>query len=164
MSPHSSTDGVLQLSLIYYILTDTLPVIRSWNYHDETSCLWTCATCTELGKPNIPRMMRVRRLVLPNKHLGSVTSDLFLSPHLRILDLSSNLFNGLLPHSVFNAIELQTIFLGIKNLSGHLPQIINIFISPGSESANAVTGESSILIGAAYTNPLFLSFFLCRGY
>lgn len=102
-----------------------------------------------LGSPTAPDMMRVRRLVLPNKHLGSVTSDLFLSPHLRILDLSSNLFNGLLPHSVFNAAELQTIFLGIKNLSGHLPQIINIFISPGSESANAFTGESSIHIGAS---------------
>ena len=102
-----------------------------------------------LGSPTAPYMIRVRRLVLRNKHLGYVTSDLFLSPHLRILDLSSKFFNGVLPHSVFNATELQTISFGIKNLSGQLPQIINIFISPGSESANAFTGESSILNGAS---------------
>ncbi|CAA7019924.1 unnamed protein product [Microthlaspi erraticum] len=139
-----NTDGVLLLSFKYAILSDPLSVLRNWNYDDETPCLWTGVTCTELGNPNTPDMLRVASLVLPNKHLlGSVTPGLFSIPYLRILDLSSNFFNGTLPDSVFNATELRIISLGSNNLSGDLPQSINSVINLQllNLSANAFTGE-----------------------
>ncbi|ESQ53708.1 hypothetical protein EUTSA_v10024498mg [Eutrema salsugineum] len=139
-----NTDGVLLLSFKYSILSDPLSVLRNWNYDDETPCLWTGVTCTELGKPNTPDMFRVTSLVLPNKQLlGSVTPDLFSIPHIRNLDLSSNFFNGSLPDSVFNATELRVISLGSNSLSGDLPKSINSVISLQllNLSANAFTGK-----------------------
>ncbi|KAL0741521.1 hypothetical protein Bca4012_083034 [Brassica carinata] len=60
--------------------------------------------------------------------------------------MSSNFFHGLLPHLIFNTTELQTIsrislviFLRVSTCL--LVQVLNL-------SANACTGESSILIGA----------------
>ncbi|KAL1215773.1 Receptor protein kinase-like protein [Cardamine amara subsp. amara] len=139
-----NTDGVLLLTFKYSILSDPLSVLGNWNYEDATPCLWTGVTCTELGKPNTTDMFRVTSLVLPNKHLlGSVTPDLFWIPNLRILDLSSNFFNGSLPDSVFNATELQIISLGSNNLSGDLPKSINnvIGLQQLNLSANAFTGK-----------------------
>ncbi|CAH2076896.1 unnamed protein product [Thlaspi arvense] len=139
-----STDGVLLLSFKYSILNDPLSVLRNWNYDDETPCLWTGVTCTELGMPNTPDMFRVTSLVLPSKHLlGSVTPDLFSIPHLKTLDLSSNFFNGSLPDSVFNATELRIISLGSNNLSGDLPKSVNTVMSLQllNLSANAFTGK-----------------------
>ncbi|CAN8327445.1 unnamed protein product [Cochlearia groenlandica] len=139
-----NNDGVLLLSFKYSILSDPLSVLHNWNYDDETPCLWTGVTCSELGKPNTPDMFRVTSLVLPSKHLlGSVTPDLFSIPHLSTLDLSSNFFNGSLPDSVFNAPELRIISLGSNNLSGELPKSINNVISLQllNLSANAFTGE-----------------------
>uniref|UniRef100_A0A1J3E098 Receptor protein kinase-like protein n=1 Tax=Noccaea caerulescens TaxID=107243 RepID=A0A1J3E098_NOCCA len=139
-----NTDGVLLLSFKYAILSDPLSVLRNWNYDDETPCLWTGVTCTELGNPNTPDMLSVTSLVLPNKHLlGSVTPGLFSIPYLRILDLSSNFFNGTLPDSVFNATELRVISLGSNNLSGDLPQSIDSVINLQllNLSANSFTGK-----------------------
>ncbi|VVB10405.1 unnamed protein product [Arabis nemorensis] len=139
-----NTDGVSLLSFKYTILNDPLSVLHNWNYEDETPCLWTGVTCTQLGKPNTPDMFRVTSLILPNKHLlGAVTTDLFWIPHLRILDLSSNFFNGSLPDSVFNATELRVISLGSNNLSGDLPKSINSVINLQllNLSANAFTGQ-----------------------
>ncbi|CAH8380063.1 unnamed protein product [Eruca vesicaria subsp. sativa] len=137
-----NTDGVLLLSFKYSILNDPLSVLRNWNYDDETPCLWTGVTCTELGKPSTPDMFRVTSLVLPNKHLlGSIAPDLFSIPHLRILDLSSNFFNGSLPD--LNATELSIISLGSNNLSGDLPASINSATNLQllNLSSNAFTGK-----------------------
>ncbi|KFK41396.1 hypothetical protein AALP_AA2G125200 [Arabis alpina] len=139
-----NTDGVSLLSFKYAILNDPLFVLRNWNYQDETPCLWSGVTCTELGKPNTTDMFRVTSLVLPNKHLlGFVTTDLFSIQHLRILDLSGNFFNGSLPDSVFNATELRVISLGSNNLSGDMPKSINSLINLQllNLSANAFTGQ-----------------------
>ncbi|CAE5982980.1 unnamed protein product [Arabidopsis arenosa] len=139
-----NTDGVALLSFKYSILNDPLSVLRNWNYDDETPCSWTGVTCTELGSPNTPDMLRVTSLVLPNKQLlGSVSPDLFSILHLRILDLSNNFFHGSLPDTVTNASELRVLSLGNNKVSGELPGSISNVASLQllNLSANAFTGK-----------------------
>ncbi|KAL1195998.1 Receptor protein kinase-like protein [Cardamine amara subsp. amara] len=139
-----NTDGITLLSFKYSILNDPLLVLRNWNYHDETPCSWTGVTCTELGSPNTPDMFRVTSLVLPNKQLlGSVSPNLFLIPHLRILDLSNNVFTGSLPDSVSNAAELRVLSLGNNKISGQLSDLISNVASLQllNLSANSFTGK-----------------------
>ncbi|CAH8262299.1 unnamed protein product [Arabidopsis lyrata] len=139
-----NTDGVALLSFKYSILNDPLSVLRNWNYDDETPCSWTGVTCTELGTPNTPDMLRVTSLVLPNKQLlGSVSPDLFSILHLRILDLSNNFFHGSLSDSVSNASELRVLSLGNNKVSGELPGSISNVASLQllNLSANAFTGK-----------------------
>lgn len=139
-----NTDGVLLLSFKYSILSDPLSVLQSWNYDDETPCAWNGVTCSELGIPGTPDMLRVTSLVLPNSHLlGSVPEDLGHIEHLRHLDLSSNLFNGTLPNSIFNSTELQVLSLSSNVISGHLPESINSMVSLQflNLSDNALAGK-----------------------
>lgn len=125
-----NTDGVLLLSFKYSILSDPLSILRSWNYDDETPCAWNGVTCTELGIPGTPDMFRVTSLVLPNSHLlGSISADLGHIQYLRHLDLSSNLFNGTLPSSIFNSTELQVLSLSGNVISGELPESIGRMVS-----------------------------------
>ncbi|XVF45073.1 hypothetical protein PTKIN_Ptkin02bG0176300 [Pterospermum kingtungense] len=121
-----NTDGILLLSFKYSILSDLLSVLQSWNYDDATPCAWNGVTCSAIGNPGSPDMFRVTSLVLPNSHLlGSISPDLGHIQYLRHLDLSSNLFNGSLPSSIFNSTELQVLSLSGNVISGQLPESIN---------------------------------------
>ncbi|XVE93430.1 hypothetical protein REPUB_Repub01dG0191800 [Reevesia pubescens] len=139
-----NTDGVLLLSFKYSILSDPLSVLQSWNYDDEIPCAWNGVTCTEIGIPGTPDMFRVTSLVLPNSHLlGSISDDLGHIQHLRHLDLSSNLFNGTLPSSIFNSTELQVLSLFGNVISGQLPESIGGMVSLQllNLSDNALAGK-----------------------
>ena len=139
-----NTDGVLLLSFKYSILNDPLSVLQSWNYDDETPCAWNGVTCTEIGILGTPDMFRVTSLVLPNSHLlGSISADLGHIQHLRHLDLSSNLFNGTLPSSIFNSTELQVLSLSGNVISGQLPESIGSMVSLQllNLSDNALVGK-----------------------
>ncbi|XP_022749159.1 receptor protein kinase-like protein At4g34220 [Durio zibethinus] len=139
-----NTDGALLLSFKYSILSDPFSVLQSWNYDDETPCAWNGITCTEIGIPGTPDMLRVTRLVLPNSHLlGSISADLGLIQHLRHLDLTNNLFNGTLPSSIFNSTELQVLSLSGNVISGHLPESIGSMVSIQhlNLSDNALSGK-----------------------
>ncbi|XVF67515.1 hypothetical protein PTKIN_Ptkin10aG0127400 [Pterospermum kingtungense] len=139
-----NADGVLLLSFKYSILSDPLSVLQNWNYEDETPCAWNGVTCSELGIPGTPDMFRVTSLVLPNSHLlGSISEDLGHIQHLRHLDLSSNLFNGTLPSSIFNSTELQVLSLSGNVISGQLPESIGSMVSLQllNLSDNALAGK-----------------------
>ncbi|XWS39908.1 hypothetical protein CRYUN_Cryun18bG0095100 [Craigia yunnanensis] len=139
-----NTDGVLLLSFKYSILSDPLSVLQSWNYDDETPCAWNGVTCTEIGIPGTPDMFRVTSLVLPNSHLlGSISADLGHIQYLRHLELSSNLFNGTLPSSIFNSTELQVLSLSGNVISGQLPKSIGSTVSLQllNLSDNALVGK-----------------------
>ncbi|XVF01323.1 hypothetical protein REPUB_Repub04eG0078000 [Reevesia pubescens] len=139
-----NTDGVLLLSFKYSILNDPLSVLQSWNYDDETPCAWNGVTCTNIGIPGTPDMFTVTSLVLPNSHLlGSISEDLGHIQHLRHLDLSSNLFNGTLPSSIFNSTELQVLSLSGNVISGQLPESIGAMASLQvlNLSDNALAGK-----------------------
>ncbi|KAK8489070.1 hypothetical protein V6N13_029955 [Hibiscus sabdariffa] len=125
-----NTDGVLLLSFKYAILGDPLSVLQSWNPDNETPCAWTGVTCTELGIPGTPDMLRLTSLVLPNSRLlGSILEDLGHIQHLRHLDLSSNGFNGTIPSSIFNSTELQVLSLSRNVISGSLTQSVGAMAS-----------------------------------
>ncbi|OMO63282.1 hypothetical protein COLO4_32600 [Corchorus olitorius] len=139
-----NTDGVLLLSFKYSILSDPLSVLESWNYDDETPCAWKGVTCTEIGVPGTPDIFRVTSLVLPNSHLlGSISEELGHIQHLRHLDLSSNLFNGTLPGSIFNSTELQVLSLSSNVISSQLPESIGNMVSLQllNLSDNALAGK-----------------------
>lgn len=118
-------DGTLLLSFKYSILDDPLSVLDTWNYEDQTPCLWTGVTCAQVQSPfGIPDIYRVVSLVLPNSKLsGSVPEELGLIQHLRTLDLSNNFLNGTLPISLFNASQLQVVSLSGNAISGGLPEL-----------------------------------------
>ncbi|KAF7840778.1 receptor protein kinase-like protein [Senna tora] len=116
-------DGILLLSFKYSILSDPLSVLENWNYRDETPCSWNGVTCTEIG---ITMDNRVTSLVLPNSQLlGSISEDVGMIQHLKILDLSNNFLNGSLPNSIFsNSSELQVLSLANNVISGEIPESI----------------------------------------
>ncbi|KAJ6751186.1 hypothetical protein OIU85_001683 [Salix viminalis] len=139
-----NTDGVLLLSFKYSILRDPLSVLETWNYEDKTPCLWKGVTCTELGLPGTPDMLRVTSLVLPDSQLlGSIPPDVGYIEHLRHLDLSNNFLNGSLPNSFGNATELQVISLSNNEISGELPGSIGALKSLQllNLSDNALAGK-----------------------
>ncbi|KAG5254153.1 receptor protein kinase protein [Salix suchowensis] len=139
-----NTDGVLLLSFKYSILRDPLSVLETWNYEDKTPCLWKGVTCTELGLPGTPDMLRVTSLVLPDSQLlGSIPPDVGYIEHLRHLDLSNNFLNGSLPNSFDNATELQVISLSNNEISGELPGSIGALKSLQllNLSDNALAGK-----------------------
>lgn len=124
---HSSglnSDGSLLLSFKYSILSDPLSVLDSWDYNDETPCLWTGVTCAQVeASPGNPDLFRVISLSLAgSKLLGSVPEDLGFIPYLRTLDLSANFLNGTLPSSLFNASELQVLSLSSNAIYGGLSE------------------------------------------
>lgn len=120
-----NSDGILLLAFKYSILSDPLSVLESWNYNDVTPCAWNGVTCTPIGNPGTPAMLRVTRLILPNsKLLGSIPKELGTMEHLTHLDLSSNYFNGSLPSTIINSSTLQVLSLSNNVISGELPEFI----------------------------------------
>ncbi|XP_022773941.1 probable LRR receptor-like serine/threonine-protein kinase At4g37250 [Durio zibethinus] len=118
-----NTDGTLLLSFKYFILSDPLNVLQSWNSNDPTPCSWNGVTCGTLGNSN--DRSRVTGLTLPNcQLLGSIPSDLGMIEHLENLDLSNNSLNGSLPFSIFNATQLQFLDLSNNLISGVIPETI----------------------------------------
>ncbi|KAF8020374.1 hypothetical protein BT93_G0929 [Corymbia citriodora subsp. variegata] len=118
-----NSDGILLLSFKYSILSDPLSVLESWNYNDVTPCAWNGVTCTQIGDPGTPAMLRVTSLVLPNsKLLGSIPKELGMIEHLAHLDLSSNYFNGSLPSTMVNSSTLQVLSLSNNVISGGVPR------------------------------------------
>lgn len=117
-----NSDGILLLAFKYSILSDPLSVLESWNYNDVTPCAWNGVTCTPIGNPGTPAMLRVTRLILPNsKLLGSIPKELGTMEHLTHLDLSSNYFNGSLPSTIINSSTLQVLSLSNNVISGGVP-------------------------------------------
>lgn len=144
-------DGILLLSFKYAILSDPLFVLDSWNYDDETPCSWNGVTCSQVGDPGTPGMLRVTGLVLPNsKLLGSIPLELGQIEHLANLDLSGNLFNGSLPDTVFNSSSLEVLSLSSNVISGELKGTIGDLKSLRSLnlSDNAFAGEIPETISA----------------
>ncbi|XP_019165318.1 PREDICTED: probable LRR receptor-like serine/threonine-protein kinase At4g37250 [Ipomoea nil] len=140
-----NSDGSLLLSFKYSILSDPLSVLDSWDYNDETPCLWNGVICAQVeASPGNPDVFRVVSLALPDsKLLGSIPEDLGFIPYLRTLDLSGNFLNGTLPSSLFNASELQGLSLSSNAIYGGLPggfggmkslKVLNL-------SDNALAGE-----------------------
>lgn len=120
-----NSDGILLLRFKYSILSDPLLVLESWNYDDETPCLWRGVTCTEIGPPGTPGLFRVTSLALPNSQLlGSIAQDLGMIQHLHHIDLSNNFLNGSLPNTIFNSSQLQELSLSNNVISGQLPELI----------------------------------------
>ncbi|XP_030486305.2 probable LRR receptor-like serine/threonine-protein kinase At4g37250 [Cannabis sativa] len=121
-----NSDGIFLLSFKYLILNDPLSALETWNYYDQTPCLWKGITCSEIGPPGTLDMFRVTSLVLPNNQLlGSISPDLGRIEHLRHLDLSNNFFNGSLPSTIFNASELQVLSLSNNVISGQLTDSVS---------------------------------------
>lgn len=120
-----TSDGIVLLSFKYNVLSDPLSVFSSWNYNDITPCLWTGVSCIKSSEVDLPEQMRVVSLVLPNSELSG-----FLSPHLSLIstlqeiDLSGNLFKGLIPMTILNAPNLRKLNLANNVISGEIPTLI----------------------------------------
>ncbi|XP_031126265.1 probable LRR receptor-like serine/threonine-protein kinase At4g37250 [Ipomoea triloba] len=138
-----NSDGSLLLSFKYSILSDPLSVLDSWDYNDETPCLWNGVICAQVeGSPGNPDVFRVISLALPDsKLLGSIPEDLGFIPYLKTLDLSGNFLNGTLPSSLFNASELQGLKLSSNAIYGGLPGGVMKSLKVLNLSDNALAGE-----------------------
>nr|GMC87643.1 probable LRR receptor-like serine/threonine-protein kinase At4g37250 [Ipomoea batatas] len=138
-----NSDGSLLLSFKYSILSDPLSVLDSWDYNDETPCLWKGVICDQVeGSPGNPDVFRVISLALPDsKLLGSIPEDLGFIPYLKTLDLSGNFLNGTLPSSLFNASELQGLKLSSNAIYGGLPGGVMKSLKVLNLSDNALAGE-----------------------
>ncbi|KAF5451295.1 hypothetical protein F2P56_026412 [Juglans regia] len=120
-----NTDGIILLSFKYYVLSDPLCVLESWNYYDETPCSWKGVTCAAQGLAANSRYSPVIGLALPNSQLlGSIPANLGMIEHLQNLNLSNNYLNGSLPSSLFKATQLQFLDLSNNLISGELPKTV----------------------------------------
>lgn len=116
----SNTISLLTLSLLYAIR------IIMMKHH-------ACGhvTFTKLGKPNTPGHVKSQKI-------GTFQQTSWFPDYTsKDFNLTSNLFNGLLPHLVFNATELQTIstitlVICLRVSTCSLVQVLNL-------SANACT-------------------------
>lgn len=145
-----NSDGTFLLSLKYSILNDPLSVLTSWDYLDQTPCLWNGVVCS----PD----QRVITLALPgNQLLGSIPSDLGLIEHLQHLDLSNNFFNGTLPGTLFNASELQVLSLSSNVIYGDIPVISHSSLSFLNLSDNAFGGPLPVNFTSGFSNLTVLS-------
>lgn len=135
-------DGLLLISLKYSVLTDPLFQLGSWNYWDQTPCLWKGVQCDVVPDATNSSQDRVVGLALPNSQLlGSIPDDLGLIENLRSLDLSNNSLNGSLPTSLFQASKLGFLDLSNNLISGEIPdsvvQLTNLQLLNLSDNALA---------------------------
>lgn len=116
-------DSVLLLSFKYSVFSDSLNVLESWSFNDESPCSWNGVTCASPGTGY--SSSRVISLSLPNSQLqGYIPADLGLIEYLENLDLSNNSLNGSLPFSLFNATQLRFLDLSSNLISGELPEFM----------------------------------------
>lgn len=116
-----TNDGNLLLSFKNSVLSDPLGVLHNWNSSDQYPCSWNGVTCGTPGDANAT--FRVTGLSLPNSQLlASITPNLGLIKHLRILNLSNNSINGSIPLYFLKASALQFLDLSNNLVSGELPE------------------------------------------
>lgn len=97
------------------ITSDPNGVLSSWNISTHY-CRWRGVMCTQ------KRPWRVSGLNLTGQNIGGeITPSLANLPFLSILDLSSNLLVGQLPHLNGHQ-QLDTIYLNDNSLGGTIPE------------------------------------------
>lgn len=109
-------DGILLLSFKYSVFNDPLGVLDTWNYYDETPCLWKGVECVSSITGD-----RVTGLSLPNSELAaSIPANLGLIEHLQELNLSNNSINGSIPLSLYSTPGLVSLNLSNNLISGEI--------------------------------------------
>lgn len=112
-----NSDGQLLLGFKAAVQVDPLGMLSNWYSSDQDPCNWNGVQCSSPNEGAV-----VVTLSLPRAQLqGSLAAELGGLLHLRHLNLHHNQFHGSIPPLLFNAIQLQSLFIFSNNLSGPLP-------------------------------------------
>ncbi|KAG8093772.1 hypothetical protein GUJ93_ZPchr0012g18838 [Zizania palustris] len=114
-SSETDIDGAALLSFKSGVSSDPNGVLANWGSSDDV-CGWSGVTCDVLTR------RRVVKLTLRDQKLsGEVSPELGNLSHLRILNLSGNLFAGRVPPEFGNLFRLTSLDISANTFSGGVP-------------------------------------------
>ncbi|KAJ4888450.1 Phytosulfokine receptor 1 [Raphanus sativus] len=122
-TPHL-TCHARDLNALRDFITNLEPKPDDWFFaNDNNCCNWTGITCNN----NNNKTRRVTKLELVNKKLsGTLSESLGNLDQIKVLNLSRNSIKDSIPLSILTSPTLQTLDLSSNDLSGQIPQTLNL--------------------------------------
>ncbi|KAL0692757.1 hypothetical protein Bca4012_059937 [Brassica carinata] len=109
------------LNALRDFITNLEPKPEDWVANDNC-CNWTGITCDSSSLTG-----RVTKLELGNKKLsGTLSESLGNLDQIKVLNLSRNFIRDSIPLSILSSPTLQTLDLSFNDLSGEIPQTLNL--------------------------------------
>ncbi|CAF2143086.1 phytosulfokine receptor 1 [Brassica napus] len=131
------------LSALRDFITNIEPKPQDWLLVNDNCCNWTGITCDNNNT------IRVTKLELGNKKLsGTLSESLGNLDQIKVLNLSRNFIKDSIPLSILTSPTLQTLDLSFNDLSGEIPQTLNLpSLQSLDLSSNNFNGSLSRSIG-----------------
>ncbi|KAJ3683253.1 hypothetical protein LUZ60_013480 [Juncus effusus] len=114
-SPSPSESSAL-LSFKHSITLDPTSYLSTWTL-SASHCTWPGVTCEPLSGEVYVTSVTLSSLSLS----GRLSPDIFLLPHLKLLELSRNNLSGEIPTGISNCTNLEALLLDENNIQGNIP-------------------------------------------